>query len=108
MPGRLPVVVTVLLLLSLAPVLEEADAAGKVAGTLSLRDALTAPGRPVMIGARLVRAGILGRSGLVGEQLELTVEGKQAGSAMSGGDGRDLFEYSTRRRDHCAVKVRLP
>ena len=64
MPGRLPVAVTVLLLLSLSSVLEEADAAGKVAGTLSLRDALTAPGRPVMIEARLVRAGVLGQTGL--------------------------------------------
>ena len=108
MPGRLPVAVTVLLLLSLSPVLEEADAAGKVAGTLSLRDALTAPGRPVMIEARLVRAGVLGQTGLGGEQLEFTVEGKKAGTAMTGGDGRALFEYTPRRRGHYAVKVRLP
>ena len=76
MPGRLPAAVALLLLLPLSPVFEEADAAGKVAGTLSLRDALTAPGRPVMIEARLVRAGILGQTGLGGEQLEFTVEGK--------------------------------
>lgn len=108
MPGRLSVAVTVLLLLPLSPVLEEADATGKVAGTLSLRDALTAPGRPVMIEARLVRAGILGQTGLGGEQLEFTVEGKKAGTAMTGGDGRALFEYIPRRRGHYAVKVRLP
>src|SRR5438093_10951775 len=98
MPGRLPVAVTVLLLLSLAPVLEEADAAGKVAGTLSLRDALTAPGRPVMIEARLVRAGVLGQTGLGGVQFAVTVEGQHAGTAMTGGDGRALCEYNARRR----------
>jgi len=108
MPSRLPAAVAVLLLLPLSPVLEEADAAGKVAGTLSLRDALTAPGRPVRIEARLVRAGILGQTGLGGEQLEFTVEGKKAGTAMTGGDGRAFLEYTPRRRGHYAVKVRLP
>ncbi|MGH7167307.1 MAG: hypothetical protein ACREII_02125 [Nitrospiraceae bacterium] len=108
MPSRLPVTVALLLLLPLSPVLNEADAAGKVAGTLSLRDALTAPGRPVMIEARLVRAGFLGQTGLGGEQLEFIVEGKKAGTAMTGGDGRALFEYTPRRRGFYAVKVRLP
>lgn len=108
MPSRLPVAVTLLLLLLLSPVFEEADAAGKVAGTLSLRDALTAPGRPVMIEARLVRAGILGQTGLGGEQLEFTVEGKKAGTAMTGGDGRAFLEFTPPRRGHYVMKVRLP
>ena len=98
MRGRLSAPLALLLLLPLPPVLQPAVAAGKVAGTLSLRDALTAPGRPVMIEARLVRAGLLGQTGLGGEQLEFTVEGKKAGTAMTGGDGRAFLEYTPDRK----------
>ncbi len=108
MHGRLSVPVALLLLAQLSPVFQEAVAAGKAAGTLSLRDALTAPGRPVMIEARLVRAGFLGQTGLGGEQLEFTVEGKKAGTAMTGGDGRAFLEYTPRRRGNYVMKVRLP
>ena len=108
MRSRLSAPLALLLLLHLPPGHQEAVAAGKVAGTLSLRDALTAPGRPVMIEARLVRAGLLGQTGLGGEQLEFTVEGKKAGTAMTGGDGRAFLEYTPRRAGHYAVKVRLP
>lgn len=108
MRGRLSAPLALLLLLPLPPALQPAVAASKVAGTLSLRDALTAPGRPVMIEARLVRAGLLGQTGLGGEQLEFTVEGKKAGTAMTGGDGRAFLEYTPRRAGQYAVKVRLP
>lgn len=108
MRSHLSAPVAWLFLLLLSPVLEEAAAAGKVAGTLSLRDALTAPGRPVMIEARLVRAGFLGQTGLGGEQLELSVEGKKAGTAMTGGDGRAFLEFTPRRRGNYAMKVKLP
>lgn len=107
MRGYPSVVLAVLVLLHPPLALEEAGAAGKIAGTLSVRDALTAPGRPVRIEARLVRDGIVGQTGLGGEQLELTVEGKKAGTAMTGGDGRAFFEYIPRRRGNFIVKVRL-
>lgn len=108
MHGRLSASVAWVLLLQLSLASQEVLAAGKVAGTLSLRDALSAPGRPVMIEARLVQAGLLGQTGLGGEQLEFTVEGKKAGTAMTGGDGRAYLEYTPRRRGNYGMTVRLP
>ncbi|MBI3604126.1 MAG: hypothetical protein HY205_06720 [Nitrospirae bacterium] len=90
--------------LSLAPPEAAAD---KVSGRLLLQDVLTVPSRPVRIEARLVREGLLGPTGLGGEQLELIVGGKSAGHAMTGGDGRALFDYTSRMRGNYVITVRL-
>ncbi|TAJ25678.1 MAG: hypothetical protein EPO64_07700 [Nitrospirae bacterium] len=90
--------------LSLAP---SGAAADKVSGRLSVKDVLTVPSRPVRIEARLVREGLLGPTGLGGEQLELIVGGKSAGHAMTGGDGRALFDYTPRMRGNHVITVRL-
>lgn len=90
--------------LSLAP---SGAAADKVSGRLLLQDVLTVPSRPVRIEARLVRGGLLGPTGLGGEQLELIVGGKSAGHAMTGGDGRALFDYTPRMRGNHVITVRL-
>src|SRR5262245_45924226 len=68
--------------------LGEALAGERVAGILSVRDALTMPGRPVMIEAILVQDSLLRQSGIGGELVEFLVGGKKAGTSMTGGDGR--------------------
>lgn len=88
-------------------ILESAGATEQVAGQLWVRDALTTPGHPVRIEARLVRRSFLGQEGLGGEQLEFTVAGKRAGTAMTGGDGRAFLEYTPRMRGNHPVTVRL-
>jgi hypothetical protein len=85
----------------------QAGAAETVAGQLSVRDALTAPGRAVRIEARLVHKGLLGRVGLGGEQVEFLIGDKKAGTAMTGGDGRAILEYTPRMRGTQTVTVRL-
>ena len=87
-------------------VLGQADAAGKVQGQLSVRDALMAPGKPARIEAKLVRSGP-GQPGLGGEPLELLVGGAKAVPAMTGGDGRAFFDATCRMRGTYVVTVRV-
>lgn len=84
-----------------------AEGAEKVTGRLSVRDALTVPGRPVKIEAKLVRSGFPGQAGLGGEQLEFLVGGRAAGTAMTGGDGRAFLEYTARMRGNQDITVKL-
>jgi hypothetical protein len=81
--------------------------AEQVAGRLSVKDALTVPGRPVRIEAWLVRSGLLGRAGLGGEQLEFLIAGRAVGTAMTGGDGRAFFEHTPRMRGNHPITVKL-
>lgn len=81
--------------------------AEQIAGRLSVKDALTVPGRPVRIEARLVRSGLLGQAGLGGEQLEFLIAGRPAGTAMTGGDGRAFLEHVPRMRGNHAITVKL-
>jgi hypothetical protein len=81
--------------------------ADKAAGRLLLRDALTVPGQPARIEARLVREGMLGQAGLGGEPLELLVGGRSAATAMTGGDGRAFFEFTPVMRGTQPITVRL-
>lgn len=94
------------LLFPLAAV-QDGLAADKVAGVLSLRDALTSPGKPARLEARLVGAGLFGQGGLGGEQIEFTVDGRPAGTAMTGGDGRAFLEYTPRMRGNQPVAAKL-
>jgi hypothetical protein len=84
------------------------EAAEKISGQISVQDALTVPGRAVRIEARLIRKGFLGRTGLGGEQLEFRIDNKKAGTAMTGGDGRAILEYTPRMRGTQVVTVGLP
>lgn len=96
------------LLLSLAvSAPHDLQAAEKIAVKLSVRDALTVPGRPVMIEARLVQDSLLNRIGIGGEPLEFLVAGKPIGMAMTGGDGRAFLEYMPRMRGNQPVTVRV-
>ena len=80
----------------------------KVQGVLSVQDILTAPGKLARLEARLARAGMLGQSsGLGGEQVEFAVEGRNVGTAMTGGDGRAFLEYTPRMRGNQEITVKL-
>ena len=83
------------------------QAADKIAGTLSVKDALTMPGQSIRIEAKLVRNGLTGETGLGGERLELVFEKKAVATAMTGGDGRAFFEYAPKMRGNYSVTVRL-
>lgn len=87
--------------------ISSAGAAEPIAGTLTVHDALTAPGHPVRIETRLVHRGLLGGTGLGGELLELLIDGKKVGTAMTGGDGRAFFEYRPKMRGNHRATVRL-
>lgn len=87
--------------------LGEAVAAEKVAGTLSVRDVLTMPGRPVMIEATLVQDSLLRQSGIGGELVEFLVGGKKAGTSMTGGDGRARLQYTPHMRGNQTVTAKL-
>jgi hypothetical protein len=82
-------------------------AAEQISATLSASDAVTMPGRPVKLEARLVRSGTLVETGLGGEQLEFLVAGKKVGVALTGGDGRGYMEYKPAMRGQQSVTVRL-
>lgn len=84
-----------------------AGAAGLIAGTLTVRDALTSPGHPARIETRLIHRGLLGGTGLGGELIELRIDGKKVGTAMTGGDGRAFFEYTPKMRGNHLATVRL-
>ncbi|TAJ06999.1 MAG: hypothetical protein EPO61_13515 [Nitrospirae bacterium] len=87
-------------------VLGQVDAAEKTQGQLSVRDALTVPGKPARIEVRLFRSGP-GQPGMGGEPLELLVGGAKAGLAMTGGDGRAFFDAACRMRGTYVVTVRV-
>ncbi|MBM4133969.1 MAG: hypothetical protein FJ245_09400 [Nitrospira sp.] len=108
-PSRVPGRFLTAGLLALAcwwSVLGQADAAEKAQGHLSVRDALTAPGKPARIEAKLVRRG-LGQPGLGGEPLELLVGGNKPVLAMTGGDGQAFFDATCRMRGTYVVTVRV-
>lgn len=85
----------------------EISAAEKVTGKLYVQDALTVPGRPVKLEARLVRENLLAHTGLGGEQIEFLVGGKKIGKAMTGGDGHAFLEYTPRMRGNLVLTARL-
>lgn len=94
--------------LAFSRAIPDAVAAEKIAGKLTVKDTLTLPGQPARIEAMLVRTGLLGmQQGLGGEQLELVVEGKPVGKAMTGGDGRAFLEYTPKVRGNHEVTIKL-
>jgi len=82
-------------------------AAAKLSGTLTIRDALAMPGRPVRIEARLVHSALFAQTGLGGEQLEFFAGERRIGQAMTGGDGRAFLEWTPRMRGNHAVTVKV-
>jgi hypothetical protein len=97
----------IVLMVSLTVLVSLALAAEPTVGMLVATDAVTAPGRPVKLEARLVRSGTIVETALGGEQVDFIVAGKKVGTAMTGGDGRAYLEYRPTMRGNQTVTVRL-
>lgn len=87
--------------------ISDVRAADKVVGTLWVQDVLTMPKKPVMLKAQLMQAGLLGRTGLGGEVIDFIVGGNKVGTALTGGDGWAMLEYTTRMRGNLPVRGKL-
>ena len=81
--------------------------AEKMTGTLLVKDALSGVNQPVAIEAKLVQKGLLGDAGLGGEPLELVQNGEIVAKAMTGGDGRAVFQFTPKTRGMATVTVRV-
>ena len=82
-------------------------AAEKVPGTLTVHDSLTSPNQPATIEATLTQTGLLTKTGLGGEPIELLVAGKVVATAMTGGDGRAFLSYTPKAKGAVPFTVRV-
>ena len=82
-------------------------AAEKSSATILVRDALTAPGQPATVEAKLISKRLMLIAALGGEPLELIVEGKVVATALTGGDGRAFLSYTPKAQGLAPVKVRV-
>lgn len=83
------------------------DAAEKSFATILVKDALTTPGQPVTIEAKLSSKRLMLIAALGGEPLELVVDGKVVATALTGGDGRAFFTYVPKTLGLTPVQVRV-
>jgi hypothetical protein len=79
----------------------------KIVAAIQVKDTLTVPGQLAAIEAKLNTDGVSGNVGLIGEPLELVVDGKVAATATTGADGRALFSYSTKMVGVLPIQVRV-
>ncbi len=93
------------LLIALSPSL--LFAAEKSSATILVKDALTAPGQPATIEARLVSRRLMLIAALGGELLELVVDGNVVAKALTGGDGRAFLPYTSKAQGLAPVHVRI-
>jgi hypothetical protein len=84
-----------------------AGAADPIAGTVLVKDSLTAPHQAATVEAKLVKKGLLTESPLGGEPLELIVNDAVAATAMTGGDGRAFLSVVPKTRSLVPIKVRV-
>lgn len=82
-------------------------AAEKSSATILVKDALTAPGQPARIEAKLVSRRLMLIAELGGEPLKLMAEGKVVATALTGGDGRAFFTYTPKEKGLGPVQVRV-
>lgn len=80
-------------------------AAEKSSATILVKDALTAPGQPTTIEAKLVSKHLVLIAALGGEPLDLVADGKVVASALTGWDGRAFLTYTTKVQGVMPVKV---
>jgi hypothetical protein len=97
---------SILLVIFLSAYLCEA-AEKKIVAAIEVKDALTVPGQPATIEAKLNTDGVSGNVGLIGEPLELVVDSKVAAMATTGSDGRASFTYSTKTVGVLPIQVRV-
>jgi hypothetical protein len=81
--------------------------AQKVTGTLLVKDALTGPNQSVAIEAKLIHKGLLADAELGGEPLQLVQNGIVVAKAMTGGDGRAVFQFTPKTRGMVTLTVRV-
>ncbi|MGZ9151622.1 MAG: hypothetical protein ACXW4C_12305 [Nitrospira sp.] len=82
-------------------------AAEKSSAAILVRDALTAPGQPATLEAKLISKRLMLIAALGGEPLELVVDGKVVATALTGGDGRAFFSYTPKAQGLAPVHVRI-
>ena len=82
-------------------------AAEKSSAAILVRDALTAPGQPATVEAKLISKRLMLIAALGGEPLELVVDGKVVATALTGGDGRAFFTYTPKAQGLAPVHVRI-
>jgi len=82
-------------------------AAEKSSAAILVRDALTAPGQPATVEAKLISKRLMLIAALGGEPLELVVDGKVVATALTGGDGRAFFTYTPKAQGLVPVHVRV-
>ena len=82
-------------------------AAEKSSAAILVRDALTAPGQPATVEAKLISKRLMLIAALGGEPLELVVDGKVVATALTGGDGRAVFTYTPKVQGLAPVHVRV-
>ncbi|HMS83464.1 MAG TPA: hypothetical protein PKD12_07425 [Nitrospira sp.] len=80
-------------------------AAEKSSATILVKDALTAPGQPVTIEAKLVSKRLMLIAELGGELLELEAEGKVVARALTGWDGRAFLTYTPKAQGVTPIRV---
>ena len=95
------------LFLLLAVLPSQLLAAEKSSATILVRDALTAPGQPATVEAKLISKRLMLIAALGGEPLELIVEGKVVATALTGGDGRAFLSYTPKAQGLAPVQVRV-
>ena len=93
------------LLLFLVTVPSLLPAADKHSASILVKDALTAPGQPVTIEAKLFSKRLMLIAELGGELLELEVDGKIVARGLTGWDGRAFLNYTPKAQGVAPVKV---
>jgi hypothetical protein len=83
------------------------DAAEKSPATILVKDALTTPGQPATVEAKLISKRLMLIAALGGEPLELVVDGKVVATALTGGDGRAFFTYTSKAQGLTSVQIRV-
>ena len=79
----------------------------KSSATIVVKDALTVPGQPATIEAKLISKQLMLIAALGGEPLELVVDGIVVARAMTGGDGRAILTYTPKAKGLAPVQVRV-
>ena len=82
-------------------------AAEKSSASILVRDSLTAPGQPATVEAKLISKRLMLIAALGGEPLEFVVDGKVVTTALTGGDGRAFFTYTSKAQGLAPVQVRV-
>lgn len=82
-----------------------AEAADKVAGSLTVKDALTLPNQAVRIEARLTGTTHPGGQAVGGVSLQLHIDGKPVATAKTNDGGQAFFDYRPKMRGTNVISV---